>query len=154
VRGHLAAALLGLVLTPFALVVTLLGQARILVVQTDGWDASSDVLGIVLVSLGIVLLAAVVALGVWSPAVPLVGGLVGTVAGAVHLYVPTFAREQTLALLSDGGARTVVTQTTVAGTSGTLLVAGLLVLVSGWVASASRRRGRVVGEFVARHGGH
>ncbi|GEA86483.1 hypothetical protein [Cellulomonas cellasea] len=152
--GHLLGTVVGLVLVPSALAVALVGESRILVAQTDGWDASTDAVGIVLVSVGVLLLAATVYLGVWSPTVPIVGGLVTAVAGGVFLYAPSLARETVLAVLDGTSWRTTGGTATVAATSGTVLLTGALVLVAGLTAWQSRRRGKAIGDWRARHGAH
>lgn len=152
--GHLLGTVVGLVLVPVALAVVLVGESRILVAQTDGWDASTDVVGIVLVSVGVLLLAATVCLGVWSPTVPIAGGLVTAVVGGVFLYAPSLARDTVLAGLDGTSWRTTGGNATVAATSGTVLLAGVLVLVGGLTAWQSRRRGKAIGDWRARHGAH
>ncbi|MBB2922367.1 hypothetical protein [Cellulomonas cellasea] len=152
--GHLLGTVVGLLLVPSALAVALVGESRILVAQTDGWDASTDAVGIVLVSVGVLLLAATVYLGVWSPTVPIVGGLVTAVAGGVFLYAPSLARETVLAVLDGTSWRTTGGTATVAATSGTVLLTGALVLVAGLTAWQSRRRGKAIGDWRARHGAH
>ena len=152
--GHLLGTVVGLVLVPSALAVALVGESRILVAQTDGWDASTDAVGIVLVSVGVLLLSATVYLGVWSPTVPIVGGLVTAVAGGVFLYAPSLARETVLAVLDGTSWRTTGGSATVAATSGTVLLTGALVLVAGLTAWQSRRRGKAIGDWRARHGAH
>lgn len=152
--GHLLGIVVGLVLVPAALAAALVGEARILVAQTDGWDASTDVIGIVLVSVGVLVLALTVYLGVWSPTVPITGGTVMAVAGGVFLYAPSLARETVLALLDGTSWRTTGGNATVAATSGTMLLAGVLVLVAGLAAWQSRRRGKAIGDWRARHGAH
>ena len=77
---------MGLILAPISVVVLLLGESRILQAQVDGWDASTEVLGIVLVSLGLLLLGCVLLLALWTPAVPITGGTLLTLAGIVYLY--------------------------------------------------------------------
>ena len=130
-----SACIVGLILAPIGVAVLLLGESRILQAQVDGWDASTEVLGIVLVSLGLLLLGCVLLLALWTPAVPITGGALLTLAGIVYLYVPSVAREQTLNLLSSSGWRLTVTQVTVAGTSGMVLAVGFLLLLAGIVAA-------------------
>ena len=55
--------IVGLILAPIGVAVLLLGESRILQAQVDGWDASTEVLGIVLVTLGLLLLGCVLLLG-------------------------------------------------------------------------------------------
>ncbi|MDC7123499.1 hypothetical protein OMK64_18360 [Cellulomonas fimi] len=149
--AHVLGAVLGLLLAPAGVGLVLVGQARILAAQVDGWDSSTEVLGIVLLSIGLLLLGLVALLGIWSAAVPITGGALLTAAGGFYLFAPSIARSQTLGVLDDTGWRLTVTQVTVAGTSGTLLVAGFLVLLVGVVAAVARRRGVHLGEFRERH---
>lgn len=151
VGTHVLGFLVGLVLAPLAAGVLLLGQSRILAAQLPAWDASVDVTGIVLVALGLLGLAWVALLAVWTPAAPITGGIVLTAAGVVALVAPELVQTQTLRVLDSQGWQTTVTQVTVAGTSGTLVVAGFLVLVSGLVAALAHRRGVKLGTFRERH---
>ncbi|GAA3817815.1 hypothetical protein [Cellulomonas soli] len=148
---HVLGAVLGLLLAPIGMGVTLLGQSRILVAQVDGWTASADLAGIVLVTIGLLLLGTVLVLALWTPALPTAGGLLLTVAGGVYLYAPWFARERTLVVLPSEHWHVTLTQVTVAGTSGTVLVTGFLLLVAGLVAIAARRQGIHLGVFRERH---
>ncbi|MBT0994139.1 hypothetical protein KIN34_07555 [Cellulomonas sp. DKR-3] len=151
VGTHVLGVLVGLVLTPLAVGVLLLGQSRILAAQLPSWDAAVDVTGIVLVSLGLLALGWVALLAVWTPAAPITGGIVLTVAGVAALALPETVQTQTLRLLDSTGWQTTITQVTVAGTSGTLVVAGFLVLVAGLVAALAHRRGVKLGTFRERH---
>ncbi|MBO3083408.1 hypothetical protein [Cellulomonas fengjieae] len=149
--SHVLGVLVGLILAPVGAGVLLLGESRILEAQVGGWDASTEVLGIVLVTLGLLLLGCVLLLGLWTPAVPITGGGLLTLAGIVYLYLPSVARDQTLDLLTSSGWRVTVTQVTVAGTSGMALAVGFLLLLSGIVTAVARRRGVRLGEFRERH---
>ena len=151
VGSHILGVLVGLVLAPIGVAVLLVGESRILQAQVNGWDASTEVVGIVLVSAGLLLLGCVLLLALWTPAVPITGGTILTLAGIVYLYLPSIAREQTLNLLSSSGWRVTVTQVTVAGTSGMVLAVGFLLLLAGIVAASARRRGVRLGEFRERH---
>lgn len=151
VGAHVLGALVGLLLAPAGMGLVLVGQARILDAQVEGWDGSTEVLGIVLVTIGLLLLGLVALLAVWSAAVPVAGGALLTVAGAFYLFAPSIARTQTLGVLDDMGWRLTITQVIVSGTSGTLLVAGFLVLLAGVAAAVARRRGVHLGEFRERH---
>jgi hypothetical protein len=143
--------LVGLILAPIAVAVLLLGESQILEAQVDGWDATTSVFGIVLVTLGLLLLGCVLLLGAWTAAVPITGGAVLTAAGAVYLYAPSIARDQTLNLLTSSGWRLTITQVTVAGTSGMVLAVGFLLLLAGIVIASARKRGVHLGEFRERH---
>lgn len=151
VGSHILGVIVGLILAPVGVAVLLLGESRILQAQVDGWDASTEVLGIVLVSVGLLLLGCVLLLALWTPAVPITGGAVLTLAGIVYLYLPSIAREQTLNLLTQSGWRVTITQVTVAGTSGMVLAVGFLLLLAGIVTGLARRRGVRLGEFRERH---
>ncbi|MDQ0375154.1 hypothetical protein [Cellulomonas humilata] len=151
VGSHILGVIVGLILAPIGVAVLLLGESRILQAQVKGWDASTEVLGIVLVSLGLLILGCVLLLALWTPAVPITGGAVLTLAGIVYLYLPSIAREQTLNILTSSGWRLTVTQVTVAGTSGMVLAVGFLLLLAGIVAGSARRRGARLGEFRERH---
>jgi len=143
--------LVGLVLAPISVGVLLLGESQILESQVDGWDATTSVFGIVLVTLGLLLLGCVLLLGVWTAAVPITGGALLTAAGAVYLYAPSLAREQTLTILSSTGWRPTIVQVTVAATSGMVIAVGFLLLLAGLVIASARRRGVHLGEFRERH---
>ena len=136
VGSHILGFIVGLILAPISVVVLLLGESRILEAQVNGWDASTEVVGVVLVSLGVLLLGCVLLLALWTPAVPITGGTLLTLAGIVYLYLPSFAREQTLNVLTSSSWRLTVTQVTVAGTSGMVLVVGFLLLLAGIVAAS------------------
>jgi hypothetical protein len=151
VGSHILGVLVGLILAPIGVGVLMLGESRILAAQVGGWDASTEVLGIVLVSLGLLVLGCVLLLALWTPAVPITGGTILTLAGIVYLYIPSIAREQTLNILTSQGWRLTVTQVTVAGTSGMVLAVGFLLLLAGLVAASARRRGVHLGEFRERH---
>jgi len=151
VGTHVLGVIVGLLLGPIGAGVLLLGQARVLAVQVDAWDASVEVLGITLVTLGLLLHVVVLLLGLWTPAVPITAGALLTAAGALSLYAPGIARTQVLDLLTSDGWRLTVTQTVVAGTSGTLLVGGLLLLVAGLALAAARRQGVRLGAFRERN---
>ncbi|UJP39958.1 hypothetical protein [Cellulomonas palmilytica] len=151
VGTHVLGAVVGLVLAPLAAGVLLLGQSRILAVQVAGWDASLDWSGVVLVALGLLALGWVAVLAAWTPAAPYTGGAILTVLGAVALVSPDVVRTQVLRVVDGSEWRSTAVEVTVAGTSGTLLVAGFLVLLAGVVATAAHRRGVRLGAFRERH---
>ncbi|MCM0639980.1 hypothetical protein [Cellulomonas wangsupingiae] len=148
---HVLGVLVGLVLAPLAVGVLLVGQSRILEVQVDGWDASLELLGIVLVSVGAVLLAALLLLGLWTAAVPVTAGLLLGVLGGLQLYAPGVARATTLEIVDADAWDLTVTQVTVAGTSGTTIVAGVLLLTAGVTIALGRRHGVRLGTFRERN---
>ncbi|MCC2335490.1 hypothetical protein [Cellulomonas wangsupingiae] len=148
---HVLGVLVGLVLAPLAVGVLLVGQSRILEVQVDGWDASLQLLGIVLVSVGAVLLAALLLLGLWTAAVPVTAGLLLGVLGGLQLYAPGVARATTLEIVDADAWDLTVTQVTVAGTSGTTIVAGVLLLTAGVTIALGRRHGVRLGTFRERN---
>ncbi|SFJ76673.1 hypothetical protein [Cellulomonas sp. KH9] len=148
---HVLGVLVGLLLAPVALGLLLLGQSRILRVQVDGWDASLELLGIVLVSTGAVLLAALLLLGLWTAAAPVTAGLVLGVVGGVQLYAPGIARSSTLEVVGSDAWHLTTTQVTVAGTSGTSITAGVLLLTGGVTIALARRHGVRLGAFRERN---
>lgn len=149
--AHVLGVVVALVLAPVGALALLLGQSRILVVQADHWDGDVEALGIALVAVGALLLAALALLGTWTAAAPVTGGGVLLLLGAPALVAPGFTSRQTLLLIDPEGWHATITQTVVAGTSGTLLLAGLLLLVAGLAAAAARRRGLRLGAFRERH---
>ncbi len=151
VGSRVLGVLVGLILAPIAVAVLLLGESQILEAQVDGWDSTTSVFGIILVTLGLLLLGCVLLLGIWTAAVPITGGAVLTAVGAVYLYAPSLAREQTLNILTSSGWRLTITQVTVSATSGMVLAVGFLLLLAGIVISMARRRGLRLGEFRERH---
>ncbi|MDM7832296.1 hypothetical protein [Cellulomonas edaphi] len=148
---HVLGSLVGLVLGPAAAGTLLLGQARILEAQADGWTDTVDTVGIVLVGVGLLLLGWVALLAIWTPAVPITAGIVLSGLGGVALIAPGVARDLTLRYIDSSGWHLTITQVLVAGTSGTLLTAGFLLLLAGLVAVAVKRRGLRLGEFRERH---
>jgi hypothetical protein len=151
VGTHVLGILVGIVLPAAAALVTALGISRILVVEVNGWIAKVDALGIVLVTLGALLLLACVLLSLWTPYVGLVGGAILTVAGAFALYAPGLARTGVLDVLTSEGWRPTVEETIVVATSGTVAVVGVLLLGAGIVSSVARRHGIHLGAFRERH---
>lgn len=148
---HVLGLIVGLLLPAVAAVVTLLGVSRILSVEADGWVARVEVLGIVLVTLGALLLAAVALLSLWTPWVGYTGGVLLTLAGALALFAPGVSRNAMLHVVSAEGWQPTVVQTSVAATSGTLLVIGVMVLASGIVSHVARRHGIHLGAFRERN---
>lgn len=148
---HVLGLIVGLLLPAVAAVVTLLGVSRILSVEADGWVARVEVLGIVLVTLGALLLAAVALLSLWTPWVGYTGGVLLTLAGALALFAPGVSRNAMLQVVSAEGWQPTVVQTSVAATSGTLLVIGVMVLASGIVSHVARRHGIHLGAFRERN---
>ena len=148
---HVLGLVVGLLLPAVATLVTLLGVSRILSVEADGWAARVEVLGIVLVTLGALLLVAVALLSLWTPWVGYTGGVVLTLAGGLALYAPGVTRTAMLDVVSAEGWQPTVVQTSVAATSGTLLVIGVMVLASGIVSHVARRHGIHLGAFRERN---
>ena len=146
---HLLGILLGLVVTPVALLLTGIGTARLAdVVSTE--EAVTYPLGLTLLILGVVLLAVVVLLGAWSPAVPVTGGLVwGIGLGIAFLVVPDVMRSTLESMSADRVIPGGVEQLAETAMSGTLLVTGTLLLAAGISAARARRRGRRWAEGVA-----
>jgi len=148
---HWLGAFVGLVLGPLAAGVLLLGQSRILAAQVPHWDATVDWSGVVLVVLGLLALGWVAVLAVWTPAAPITGGTVLTLLGGAALAAPDVVHTQVTRLVDTSEWRSTFVEVTVAGTSGTLLVAGFLVLLAGVASAAAHRRGLRLGAFRERH---
>jgi len=140
VGRHLLGVLVGLLLGAVGVWAALLGQGRVLGVQAPGWDASYDPLGVVLVTAGVLVLAVVVGLGLWTPAVPVTAGAVAAVVGVVYLYVPATTHVDTVRWFATDGTRVSVTQTTVTATSGSVFLVGVLLLAAGLTVAVARRR--------------
>ncbi len=151
VGTHALGVIVGILLPLASMLVTMLGIARILAVEADGWAAKVDVLGIVLVTLGALLLLACALLSLWTPSVGLVGGSILTLAGGFALYAPGLTRTGVLHVLSSEGWQPTVVQSVVVATSGTVVVVGILLLGSGIVSTTARRHGIRLGAFRERH---
>lgn len=137
---HLLGVLVGLVVGAIGVWVTVFGQARILGAQAPGWDASYEPLGVILVTVGVLVLATVLALGLWTPAVPLTAGGAAAVIGVVFLYVPASTQADTIRWIASDGTLVSVTRTTVTATSGAVFVIGALLLAGGLTLAVARRR--------------
>lgn len=148
VLRHVLGVLLGLLLTPVGLGLAGVGTARLLeIVGTD--DPVSDPAALVMLGSGVGLLVVVVLLAIWSPAVPITGGLLALTVGAAYLAAPGPV-DEVVRSLTDGRVLTEpVDQLTAAATSGQLLVAGALVLAAGIAAAVARRKGRRFGQLSA-----
>ena len=144
---HLLAVLLGLLVTPVALLLVGVGIARLAdIAGTD--DMGTDALGLSLLVGGVVLLAAVVLLGVWSPALPITGGVVwGIGLGVAYLAVPGAMED--VAESMTGDVPDPVDQLAQTAMSGYLVVVGTLLLAAGIAIAMARRRGRRWAEQVA-----
>lgn len=142
---HALGFLVGLVVTPIALVLTGAGVGGFRALDPTTADQAFDATNFSLIAVGVALLIAVVVLALWSPAVPLTGGLVwGVGLGVLYLGWPSTvegwidqaystrpaALDQLVATLDDG----------------TWLVLGLLVAVAGLAVALARRMGRRFGE--------
>lgn len=138
---HLLGVLLGLVLTPVALLLVGIGTSRLSEVASG--DATTDALGLTLLVLGAILLAVIVLLGAWSPAVPITGGLVwGVALGLAYLVVPDVMADAVDQMLGDRVLPAAVEQLTDSAMSGQLLVTGTLLVAAGIATAVARRIGR------------
>jgi hypothetical protein len=138
---HLLGVLLGLVLTPVALLLVGIGTSRLSEVASG--SATTDALGLTLLVLGAVLLAVIVLLGAWSPAVPITGGLVwGVALGLAYLVVPDAMADAVDQMLGDRVLPAAVEQLTDSAMSGQLLVTGTLLVAAGIATAVARRIGR------------
>jgi len=142
---HLLGFLIGLVITPVGLVFAAWGGQ--LTLQTPSRiEPNVDWFGFGLIVLGALILGAVALLGRWSPAVPITGGLIwGLLLGGVYLIAPQLAWDTTVSLFGPSPpafARDLVTS----GTSGLLLLVGVILIGSGIAAGLARRAGRLFGQ--------
>lgn len=146
---HVLATLLGLLLTPFALLLVGIGTAGLGEIAGQE-DVTGDLLSLGLLLAGVAVLAAIVLLGVWSPALPITGGLVwGIGLGVAYLVVPNRMATAAESLTSDGSIPKSIGQLADAAMSGYLLVFGVLILAAGLAAAYARRAGRRWTEAVA-----
>ena len=137
---HLLGVLVGLLLGVVGVWTVVFGQSRVLAAQAPGWDTSYDPLGVVLVTAGVLVLALVLGLGLWTPSVPLAAGGVASVVGAAMLYVPATTHLDVVRWIGTEGTEYSVVRATVTATSGSVFVVGALLLVAGLVLAAARRR--------------
>jgi hypothetical protein len=141
---HVLAGLLGLLLTPVGLLLVGVGIARL--GDIAGTGEGTDVLGLSLLLLGALLLGAIALLGAWSPALPLVGGVVwGLGLGTAYLAAPGVMEDTAESMTADGTVPASVEQLAEAAMSGYLAVVGILLVTAGLAAAVARRRGRVFG---------
>lgn len=146
---HLLAIVLGLVLTPFALLLVGIGTSGLAEIAGKE-DVSADILSLTLLLAGVAVLAAVVLLGAWSPAMPIAGGLVwGVTLGVAYLVMPNRMANSAESLTSDGSVPESIEQLADAAMSGYLLVLGILLVAAGIAAGIARRTGRRWAEAVA-----
>ena len=139
---HLLAIVLGLVVTPFAVLLIGVGTSRLADVAGTN-EMGTDWLGTTLLVVGLVMLAVLVLLGVWSPAVPIVGGLVwGIGLGVAYLAWPGPMEDAAQSMTSDGSVPVAIDQLAQAAMNGYLLVLGTLLVAAGLATSLARRRGR------------
>jgi hypothetical protein len=146
---HLLGVLVGLALTPFAFLLAGIGGARLADIAGTT-RMGTDILGVTLLAVGVVLLAVLVLLGAWSPAVPLAGGVVwGLVLGIAYLVSPR-AVEDTVDQAAGGRAvPAAVDQFAQSAMSGMLLLIGVLLVAAGLAAAFARRAGRRWAEATA-----
>lgn len=148
--GHLLGILVGLVLTLLAGFLVTLGQSRILADGVGRSDVAPETLGIVLVTIGAVVAAVVVLLGLWTPSAPFTGGLLAVLVGAAFLFAPVEAHRETVRLIATEQNRTAILNSITVGMTGGLFLTGILLLAAGTAFSLVRRRGLELGAFRAR----
>lgn len=147
VGRHLLGVLLGLLITPIGLLLSAIGTARLAEVAGTA-DMGTDTLGVVMLGVGLALLAAVVLLGTWTPALPLTGGLVwGVGLGTAYLVIPGMVEDAVESLFD--GTPEAAAELGEAAMSGHLLAVGVLLTVAGVAIGLARRRGRRWAEGVA-----
>lgn len=145
---HLLGGVLGLVLTPFAMLLAGVGTSRLAAVAEAG--LGRDLLGVTILALGIALLVAIVLLSAWSAALPIVGGLVwGVGLGLAYLLVPGAIADGVAAMTADRQVPEAMDQLAAAGMSGYLVVLGFLLVAVGLSTALARRLGRRFAEKVA-----
>ena len=144
---HVLGVLLGLLVTPVGLLLVGVGIARLAdIAGTD--DMGTDALGVGLLVGGLVLLATVLALGIWTPALPIAGGAVwGVGLGVAYMAVPDAMEDLVESITGDVPAP--ADQLAQTAMSGYLVVVGTLLLAGGIATAVSRRRGRRWAEQVA-----
>lgn len=145
--GHLLGILVGFALTLLAGFLVVLGQSRILAQGVGLSDVDPDALGIVLVTLGALVAGLIVILGVWTPTVPLTGGLISIAVGAAFLFAPVQAHRETVRLISTEQNRVTVLNSITVATTGGLFLTGILLLAAATALSLVRRRGLALGAF-------
>lgn len=133
-------ALVGLVLTPVAFLLTGVGSARL--AEATGATAQADALGTALLVLGVLVLAALALLGAWSPAAPVAGGLVWGLGVGTAAVVRPGRFEELAERLGVAGAPAATEQFARSASGGLLLVVGALLLAAGIAAALARRTGR------------
>lgn len=142
---HALGFLVGLVVTPIALVLTGAGVGGFRALDPTTADQAFDATNFSLIAVGVALLIAVVVLALWSPAVPLTGGLVwGVGLGVLYLGWPSTVEGWIDQAYSTRPAA--LDQLVVTLNDGTWLVLGLLVAVAGLAVALARRMGRRFGE--------
>lgn len=148
VGRHLLGVLLGLLLTPVALLLTAIGTARLSEVAGTA-DMGTDTLGIAMLVIGLALLAVIVLLGAWTPALPITGGVVwGLGLGIAYLVVPGIMQD-TVENLFGGSTPAAAEELADTAMSGQLVLVGTLLLAAGLATAFARRRGRRWAEGVA-----
>lgn len=142
--SHLLAAVLGLILTPFALLLTGVGTYRLADATSDtNFTALSVLLG------GVALLVVIALLGVWSAALPIAGGLVwGVGLGAAYLAIPDAVDDAVEAAWPET-VPDALEQFADVATDGHLVVVGALLVAAGVATAIARGRARRRAERVA-----
>ena len=147
---RLIGALLGFVLTPVALTLTGIGTARLSDIAGTS-DMGTDLLGGTLLTIGVVMLAVIVLLGIWTTSVPIVGGLVwGVALGLAYLIVPGVMQDGAEAMTADRSVPEAIDQVADAGMSGYLVVLGVILVAAGLATTLARRSGRRFAERTAQ----
>lgn len=146
-KRHLLGILVGLLLTPVGLILATVGAERISDAMGLGTGqaqtSAPDWLGITLVVLGTLILAAIVLLSTWSPALPITGGLVWALTPAVVVLSAPWLLTDLIEALPGG------VEVNPSGASmdwsivvSFLLVVGALLVAAGVAAAQARRKGR------------
>lgn len=145
---HALGTVVGLLVTPFALLLIGIGASGLRDLADDQ-SVAADWLSLGLLLAGVAVLAAIVLLGSWSPALPITGGLVwGVGLGIAYLAAPWVLSDAAAELTSDGSVPKPIQQLADAATSGYLLTLGVLLVTAGIAAGVARRNGRRWAEAV------
>jgi hypothetical protein len=146
VSRHLLGFLVGAILTPIGLVLTAVGIGGFIAFDTAlGAAAPFDVTNLSLMVVGLALLASAALLGMWSPAVPLTGGLAwGVGLGVLYIGWPALVE----GWIDSAYSTRPGTLDQLVGTlnNGTWLALGVLLTAAGIATGVGRRLGRRFGE--------
>lgn len=151
-RRHLLGILLGLLVTPIGLALLASGAGRLAETARAATEpgGAPDLIGIVLLLLGVVVLVTIALLGTWSPALPITGGLAwALIPGLVLLVAPWLLTDLIASLPQQTQMSSTEAATALATVNGYLVVTGALLVAAGVEAARGRRKGRRWAEAAA-----